>query len=158
MEGAALGAKLGRIVKIDKRRKPATLPPCPLVVCDEVITAYAVEDLQELAVRGRGGCGASVATLAARDLPADPVTDHEAEPRSRGTGNEAPSDTRAGMWPCCCGAVAAATGALATSSVVKAKPISPSSPSSAGSRDFFDPLFKKKKLLSDARFETAVGG
>lgn len=84
-------------MKIDKRRKPATLPPCPLVVFDEVITAYAVEDLQELAVRGRGGWCASVATLAARDLPADPVTDHEAEPRSRGTGNEALSEARGGI-------------------------------------------------------------
>ena len=53
---------------------------------------------------------------------------------------------------------AAATEALATSSVVNAKPISLSSlGSAAGSRDFFDPLLRKK-LLDDARFETAVGG
>lgn len=97
VDGAGPGAKLGMSPKIDKRRKPATLPPCPLVFFDEVGTAYAAEVTKELAVRGRGGCGVSVATLAARDLPADPVTNHEAEPRSRGTGNEALSEARAGM-------------------------------------------------------------
>lgn len=96
MEGSVLGAKLGRSAKIDKRRRPAPLP-YPRDVF-EVGTASETEDTQKLAVQGRRRC-VSVAILAARDLPAAllTLTDHEAEPRNRGTGNEALSEARGGI-------------------------------------------------------------